>query len=176
MDGETPGQTDEIKLVREIEPRDSRHRRNHAVAGSMELGAISGICLASVSPAGSKADDSDRARSVAYTRCSASTSKCLRSASRVSLRPNPSVPSVTNFPGTHCRICSGAQAIGPDQHLETFRRKFERATIVAPEEVSVAIVTMNSTVYLDDMDFDVTDSYTLCIRMMPIFSQTGCRS
>lgn len=53
------------------------------------------------------------------------------------------------------------QAIDSDEHLEAFRRKFERATIVAPEEIPADVVTMNSTVYLYDMDFDVTDSYTL---------------
>ena len=54
-----------------------------------------------------------------------------------------------------------AQAIGPDAHLEAFRREFERATVVSPEEVPADVVTMNSTVNLYDMEFDVTDSYTL---------------
>ncbi|HRA88594.1 MAG TPA: GreA/GreB family elongation factor [Planctomycetaceae bacterium] len=54
-----------------------------------------------------------------------------------------------------------ARAAKPDEHLEWFRKKFEQATIVSQEEVPADVVTMNSTVNLYDMDFDVTESYTL---------------
>ena len=54
-----------------------------------------------------------------------------------------------------------ARAIKPDEHLEWFRQEFERATVVPPEEVPADIVTMNSVVNLYDIDFDVTESYTL---------------
>ncbi len=54
-----------------------------------------------------------------------------------------------------------ARAAKPDEHLEWFRKKFEQATIVPQEEVPADVVTMNSTVSLYDMDFDVTECYTL---------------
>ncbi len=48
-------------------------------------------------------------RNAAWTIAAASTSKCARSAARVSLRPKPSVPSVTQRRpgGRKARICSG---------------------------------------------------------------------
>lgn len=54
-----------------------------------------------------------------------------------------------------------ARAAKPDEHLEWFRKKLEQATIVPQEEVPADVVTMNSTVNLYDMDFDVTECYTL---------------
>ena len=48
------------------------------------------------------------AASAARTIESRSTPKCARNAARVSLRPKPSVPSVTYFPGTHSRMRSAS--------------------------------------------------------------------
>ena len=58
-----------------------------------------------------------RAASVATTMCSASISKCRRRASRVSLRPNPSVPrSFTPL---------GTDGFGRSDTREALRRHFE---------------------------------------------------
>ena len=61
----------------------------------------------------------------------------------------------------HMLSTAFAQVIGPDAHLEQFRAALQHATIVAAKDVPEDIVTMNSTIALYDIDFDVTESYTL---------------
>lgn len=46
-------------------------------------------------------------------------------------------------------------------YLENLRGELERAEIVAPQEVSSAVVTMNSTVTLIDLDTGEEETYTL---------------
>ncbi len=103
-------------LVRELRlsPRRSRRRQGRGPVGDARLG------LASRSSIGrrAKAEARGRAdaaglqpseRSAASTIACASTSKWRRNAARVSLRPKPSVPSVTQRRpgGRKARICSG---------------------------------------------------------------------
>ncbi len=56
---------------------------------------------------------------------------------------------------------AAAQTVQPDEHLEAFRREFKLATVVPSEDVPADVVTMNSTVDMYDMEFDVTDTYTI---------------
>ena len=46
-------------------------------------------------------------------------------------------------------------------YLETLRQELERASIVSSDDVPVDVITMNSQVDLYDMEFDVTETYTL---------------
>lgn len=56
---------------------------------------------------------------------------------------------------------SFAKAIESRSHLEALRYELRRARIVAAEDIPDDVITMNSTVSLYDMDYDVTDTYTL---------------
>ena len=89
------------------QPRiDQRARKacEHGRAKRAGTGAQS-VCAGAGRPFSSQ----PRARSAACAMASASTSKCRRNAARVSLRPKPSVPSVTQRRpgGRNARICSG---------------------------------------------------------------------
>ena len=48
-----------------------------------------------------------------------------------------------------------------DPYLETLYRELERATIVSSDDVPFDVITMNSQVDLYDVEFDVTETYTL---------------
>lgn len=56
---------------------------------------------------------------------------------------------------------TAAQIRQPDDHLTAFQREFDRAVIVSANEVPSDVVTMNSRVDMYDMEFDVTETYTL---------------
>jgi regulator of nucleoside diphosphate kinase len=54
-----------------------------------------------------------------------------------------------------------SEAIDSRSHLDALRTELRRATIVDSEDVPDDVITMNSTVCLYDIDYDVTDTYTL---------------
>jgi regulator of nucleoside diphosphate kinase len=54
-----------------------------------------------------------------------------------------------------------ASVIGPSDHLDDLRAELDRARIVRPEDVPRNVVTMNSTVILDDLDTKEKETYTL---------------
>ncbi|MEQ9411795.1 MAG: nucleoside diphosphate kinase regulator [Fuerstiella sp.] len=60
-------------------------------------------------------------------------------------------------------LCTAfAGAIEPEACLvATLQAELRRAVIVASDEVPEDVMTMNSTVSIYDMDYDVSDSYTL---------------
>lgn len=54
-----------------------------------------------------------------------------------------------------------AKAIESASYLDALRFELRHAKIVASEDVPHDVITMNSTVSLYDVDYDVTDTYTL---------------
>jgi regulator of nucleoside diphosphate kinase len=54
-----------------------------------------------------------------------------------------------------------SEAIDSRSHLDALRTELRRATIVDSGDVPEDVITMNSTVCLYDIDYDVTDTYTL---------------
>jgi regulator of nucleoside diphosphate kinase len=54
-----------------------------------------------------------------------------------------------------------SEAIDSRSHLDALRTELRRATIVDSEDVPDDVITMNSIVCLYDIDYDVTDTYTL---------------
>lgn len=50
---------------------------------------------------------------------------------------------------------------GQRPHLKVLRENLHRATVVESPDMLPDIVTMNSTIYLHDLDRDATDFYTL---------------
>ena len=54
-----------------------------------------------------------------------------------------------------------AQAIECRAHLDALRSEMRHAEIIASEDIPDDVITMNSTVRFYDIDYDVTDTYTL---------------
>ena len=61
----------------------------------------------------------------------------------------------------HLLTSTFAKAIDSRAHLDALRFELRHATIVASEDVPHDVITMNSTFSLYDIDYDVSDTYTL---------------
>ena len=91
---------------------DARPRvRTQTSSGSALSGSMPSSAIADATRSGGTVPASASARIAASAIDGASISKCARSASRVSLRPNPSVPSATNGAATHRETWSGTTFI-----------------------------------------------------------------
>lgn len=61
----------------------------------------------------------------------------------------------------HLLASAFTHAIEIRPHLEALRSALQNAEIIGSEEIPDSVITMNSTIGLYDIDYDVTDTYTL---------------